>query len=57
LVHRTRFHGLNNGVISLSTPTSIAADRIRRDFVQAIKQAVENGDVFVQRVMISVRKR
>ncbi|MDZ4374940.1 MAG: DnaA N-terminal domain-containing protein [Phenylobacterium sp.] len=55
--NRIGFHGLNAGVISLSTPTGIAADRIKRDYVEAIKQAAENVGVFVERVMISVRKR
>ena len=55
--NRIGFHGIDDGVISLSTPTGIAADRIKRDYVEAIKQAAENVDVFVERVMISVRKR
>jgi hypothetical protein len=54
---RVGFHGLEGGVISISTPTSIAADRIKRDYVEAIKQAAEQVGVFVDRVMISVRKR
>ena len=55
--NRIGFHGIDDGVISLSTPTGIAADRIKRDYVEAIKQAAENVGVFVERVMISVRKR
>jgi hypothetical protein len=55
--NRIGFHGLTDGVISLSTPTGIAADRIKRDYVEAIKQAAETVGVFVERVMISVRKR
>lgn len=55
--NRIGFHGVNDGVISLSTPTGIAADRIKRDYVEAIKLAAENVGVFVERVMISVQKR
>jgi hypothetical protein len=55
--NRIGFHGLNDGVLSLSTPTGIAADRIKRDYVEAIKQAADTVGVFVDRVMISVRKR
>ena len=55
--NRVGFHGITDGVISLSTPTGIAADRIKRDYIEAIKQAAESVGVFVERVMISVRKR
>ncbi len=55
--NRVGFHGIDDGVISLSTPTGLAADRIKRDYVEAIKQAAETVGVFVERVMISVRKR
>ena len=51
------FHGVVDGVITLSTPTSIAADRIKRDFVPAILQAAEVAEVFVERVVLTVRKR
>ncbi|MFZ3005074.1 MAG: DnaA N-terminal domain-containing protein [Phenylobacterium sp.] len=55
--NRVGYHGIDDGVISLSTPTGLAADRIKRDYVEAIKQAAETVGVFVERVMISVRKR
>ena len=55
--NRVGFHGITDGVISLSTPTGITADRIKRDYIEAIKQAAESVGVFVERVMISVRKR
>ena len=55
--NRVGFHGITDGVLSLSTPTGIAADRIKRDYVEAIKQAADSVGVFVERVMISVRKR
>ena len=51
------FHGVIDGVLSLSCRTEIAADRIKRDYVPAILQAAEAAEVFVERVMISVRKR
>ncbi len=55
--NRVGFHGIDDGVISLSTPTGLAADRIKRDYGEAIKRAAETVGVFVERVMISVRKR
>jgi hypothetical protein len=55
--NRVGFHGITDGVISLSTPTGIAADRIKRDYVEAIKRAADSVGIFVERVMISVRKR
>ncbi|HQT55392.1 MAG TPA: DnaA N-terminal domain-containing protein [Phenylobacterium sp.] len=55
--NRVGFHGIDDGVISLSTPTGLAADRIKRDYIEAIKRAAEAVGVFVERVMISVRKR
>jgi len=41
----------------LSTPTGLAADRIKQDYVPAILQAAENVGVFVERVSLTVRKR
>ncbi|MEK7383394.1 MAG: OPT/YSL family transporter [Elusimicrobiota bacterium] len=37
--------------------TEIAADRIKRDFISAILQAAEAAEVFVDRVVLTVRKR
>ena len=54
---RVGFHGVKDGVLILSTPTSLAADRIKQDYVQAILQAAENVGVFVERVSLTVRKR
>jgi hypothetical protein len=54
---RVRFHGLEDGVLILSTPTGLAADRIKQDYVPAILQAAENVGVFVERVSLTVRKR
>ena len=54
---RIGFHGLVDGVITLSTPTSVAAERIKRDYAPAILQAAEAAEVFVERVVILVRKR
>ncbi len=51
------FHGITDGVITLSTPTGIAADRIKRDYVEAIKLAAEAAGVFIDRVVLTVRKR
>lgn len=54
---RIGFHGLADGVLTLSTPTAIAADKITRDFLPAILQAAEAAEVFVERVVVTVRKR
>ncbi len=51
------FHGIADGVITLSTPTGIAADRIKRDYVEAIKLATEAAGVAIDRVVLTVRKR
>jgi hypothetical protein len=55
--NRIGFHGIVDGVLTLSTPTSIAADRIKRDYVEAIKMAAEACGVYVERVILTVRKR
>jgi hypothetical protein len=54
---RVGFHGIIDGVMTLSTPTSIAADRIKRDYVGAIHMAAETCGVWIERVVITVRKR
>lgn len=54
---RVGFHGIVDGVMTLSTPTGIAAERIKRDYVPAILQAAEAAEVFVERVVVMVRKR
>jgi hypothetical protein len=54
---RIGFHGIVDGTLTLSMPTEIAAERIKRDYVPAILQAVEAAEVFVERVMLMVRKR
>ncbi|MEW6597810.1 MAG: helix-turn-helix domain-containing protein [Pseudomonadota bacterium] len=51
------FHGIVDGVLTLSTRTGLAADRIKHDFVPAILQAAEAAEVFVERVVLTVRKR
>jgi hypothetical protein len=55
--NRIGFHGIIDGVLTLSTPTGIAADRITRDYVEAIKMAAETCGVWVGRVVVTVRKR
>ncbi len=54
---RLGFHGIVDGVMTVSTPTGIAADKIKRDYVPAILQAAKAAEVFVERVVIMVRKR
>ena len=52
---RIGFHGLKDGVLMLSTTSKLAADRIQRDFVVAILQAAEAAEVFVERVVVTLR--
>jgi hypothetical protein len=54
---RVGFHGVEDGVLTLSAPLDLAADRIKRDYVPAILQASEQAEVWVERVVITVRKR
>jgi hypothetical protein len=54
---RVGFHGVVNGLLTLSTPTGIAADKIKRDYLPAILQAAAAAEVFVERVVVTVRKR
>lgn len=54
---RVGFHGIVDGVLTLSTPTGIAADKIKRDYIAAVLQAAEAAEVFVERVVVTVRKR
>ena len=54
---RVGFHGVEDGVLTLSTPTGLAADRIKRDYLPAILQAADTAGVFVDRVVLTVRKR
>jgi DnaA N-terminal domain len=54
---RIGFHGLTDGVLNLSTPNSTSADRIKRDYIPAILMAAETAGVFVDRVLMTVRKR
>lgn len=54
---RVGFHGVTDGVLTLSTPSGLVADRIRQDFIPDIKAAAEAADVFVDRVMITLRRQ
>ena len=54
---RVGFHGISDGVLLLSVPLDLAADRIKRDYLHAILQAAEAAEVWVERVTITVRKR
>jgi hypothetical protein len=53
---RIGFHGIDDGVLTLSTLSQIAADRIKRDYVDAILHAAEVAEVYVDRVIITLRK-
>ncbi|MEW5687797.1 MAG: DnaA N-terminal domain-containing protein [Pseudomonadota bacterium] len=53
---RVGFHGLTDGVLQLSTPSQIAADRIKSQYLDAVLHAAEVAEVFVERVVITLRK-
>jgi len=54
---RVGFHGISDGVLLLSVPLELAADRIKRDYLPAILQAAEAAEVWVERIVLTVRKR
>ena len=47
---------LTDGVLQLSTPSQIAADRIKSQYLDAVLHAAEVAEVFVERVVITLRK-
>jgi hypothetical protein len=53
---RIGFHGIDSGVLTLSTLSGVAADRIKRDFLPAILEACEAAGENVQRVIVTLRK-
>jgi hypothetical protein len=53
---RVGFHGVVDGVLTLSTPSGLVADRIRAEFIPDLKAAAEAADVFVERVVITLRR-
>ena len=48
--------GLTDGVLQLSTPSQIAADRIKSQYLDAVLHAAEVAEIFVERVVITLRK-
>ena len=40
----------------MSTPSQIAADRIKSQYLDAVLHAAEVAEVFVERVVITLRK-
>ncbi len=53
---RVGFHGLTDGVLMLSTPTLIAADKIKAEFVPDLIAAAEAVDLFVETVVVTLRR-
>jgi hypothetical protein len=53
---RVGFHGVVDGVLTLSTPSRVVADRIRAEFIPDLKAAADAADVFVERVVITLRR-
>lgn len=53
---RVGFGGLTDGILTLTTPSGVAADRIKADFIPDILSAAAAADVFVERVIITLRK-
>jgi hypothetical protein len=54
---RVGFHGVTDGVLMLSTPSGMVADRIRQEFIPDLLAAAAAADVFVERVTVTLRKR
>ena len=53
---RVGFHGVVDGVLTLSTPSGLVADRIRSEFIPDLMAAAEAADVFVDRVVVMLRR-
>ena len=53
---RVGFHGLRDGVLQLSTPNTISADKLRAEFMDHIRKAAEMAGEVVERVIITVRR-
>jgi len=53
---RIGFHGITDGILTLSTLSGVAADRLKRDFVAVILEAAEAAGEGVERVVITVRR-
>ena len=43
-------------MLQLSTPSQIAADRIKSQYLDAVLHAAEVAEIFVERVVITLRK-
>jgi len=54
---RVGFHGVVDGVLTLSTPTNIAAERIKSEFIPHLLDAAAEADVFVDRVVVMLRRK
>ena len=54
---RVGFHGVDDGVLTLSTPTNIAAEKIKSDFIPDLLDAAAEADVFVERVVVMLRRK
>ena len=52
---RVGFQGVADGILTLSTPSRLVADRIRAEFLPDIKAAADAADVFVERVVVTLR--
>lgn len=53
---RVGFGGVTDGLLTLSTPSPVVAERIRAEFIPEIKAAAEAADVFVERVIVTLRR-
>jgi hypothetical protein len=54
--NRVGFGGVTDGLLTLSTPSPVVADRIRAEFIPQIRAAAEAADVFVERVIVTLRR-
>ena len=53
---RVGFGGVVDGVLTLTTPNGHVAERIRGEFIPQIVAAAETADVFVERVIVTLRR-
>jgi hypothetical protein len=54
---RIGFHGIEDGVLMLSTRSGLAADKLKKEYIPQILAAAESAGEGVSRVQISVRRQ
>jgi hypothetical protein len=52
---RLGFAGVDGGILALTTPNTVCADRLRAEFLPHIRQAADLAGVDVERIILTVR--